>query len=54
MGRTDLRLGVSEAKYRQELAGGIQKFAAPRNPNTNPLRRNFPTNKSAKKSSKMK
>ena len=35
-GRTDLLIGGSEAKYRQESAGDVQQFAAPRNLDKNP------------------
>ena len=47
-GRTDLLIGGSEAKYRQESAGDVQKFAAPQNLIKNPPQTNFRTKKNPK------
>ena len=49
MGRTELKIHVSRAKYREEAAESVQKFTAPPNLDQNPSQTNFRANTNWKK-----
>ena len=48
-GRTELIIGASGAKEREEADGGVQKFTAPQNHDKNPSQEISETKKSEKK-----